>query len=461
MKLFKKILIASRGEIAVRIIRGCKELGIKTVAVYSDVEKDSLHVRLAEESVCIGPPNPTQSYLNIPAILSTAEITDSDAIHPGYGFLSENYHFAEACVTSGLTFIGPTPENIRLGGDKAKARQIMKRKGVPVVPGSDGPVASEEIAIKTAKKIGFPIVIKASAGGGGHGMRIVKEEKDLEQALYVAQREALTAFGNSELYIEKYIPEARHIEVQIMADNKGNIIHLNERDCSIQRRHQKLIEESPSPITASEKFRKKIGELGVKAARAIRYRNVGTIEFIVNHDSNIYFMEMNTRIQVEHPVTEEVTGIDIIKEQIKLSAGFPLEYKQGRIRPSGHAIECRINAEDPERFIPSPGRITYLSLPGGPGVRVDTAIYTGYVIPSHYDSLIAKLIVHGKDREEAIARMRRALDEFIIEGVKTTIPFHKKVLNNPDFIKGDFNTTFVEKMNSAGREVPSLSVTKD
>jgi acetyl-CoA carboxylase biotin carboxylase subunit len=461
MKLFKKILIANRGEIAVRIIRACKELGIKTVAVYSDVEKDSLHVRLAEESVCIGPANPNQSYLNIPAILSAAEITESDAIHPGYGFLSENYHFAEACVTSGLTFIGPTPENIRLGGDKAKARQIMKRKGVPVVPGSDGPVATEEMAMKAAKKIGFPIIIKASAGGGGHGMRIVKEEKDLEQALYVAQREALTAFGNSELYIEKYIPEARHIEVQIIADNKGNIIHLNERDCSIQRRHQKLIEESPSPIAASEKFRKKIGELGVKAARAIRYRNVGTVEFIVNHDSNIYFMEMNTRIQVEHPVTEAVTGIDIIKEQIKLSAGFPLEYKQARIKPSGHAIECRINAEDPERFIPSPGRITYLSLPGGPGVRVDTAIYTGYVIPSHYDSLIAKLIVHGKDREEAIARMRRALDEFIIEGVKTTIPFHKKVLNNPDFIKGDFNTTFVEKMNSTGREEPSLSVTKD
>jgi acetyl-CoA carboxylase biotin carboxylase subunit len=461
MKLFKKILIANRGEIAVRIIRACKELGIKTVAVYSDVEKDSLHVRLAEESVCIGPANPNQSYLNIPAILSAAEITDSDAIHPGYGFLSEYYHFAEACVTSGLTFIGPTPENIRLGGDKAKARQIMKRKGVPVVPGSDGPVASEEIAMKAAKKIGFPLVIKASAGGGGHGMKIVKEEKDLEQALYVAQREALTAFGNSELYIEKYIPEARHIEVQIVADNKGNIIHLNERDCSIQRRHQKLIEESPSPIAASEKFRKKIGELGVKAARAIRYRNVGTVEFIVNHDSNIYFMEMNTRIQVEHPVTEAVTGIDIIKEQIKLSAGFPLEYKQGRIKPSGHAIECRINAEDPERFIPSPGRITYLSLPGGPGVRVDTAIYTGYVIPSHYDSLIAKLIVHGKDREEAIARMRRALDEFIIEGVKTTIPFHKKVIDNPDFIKGDFNTMFVEKMNNTGHEAPSLSVTKD
>jgi acetyl-CoA carboxylase biotin carboxylase subunit len=461
MKLFKKILIASRGEIAVRIIRACKELGIKTVAVYSDVEKESLHVRLAEESVCIGPANPTQSYLNIPAILSAAEITDSDAIHPGYGFLSENYHFAEACVTSGLTFIGPSPENIRLGGDKAKARQIMKRKGVPVVPGSDGPVATEEMAMKAAKKIGFPVIIKASAGGGGHGMRIVKEEKDLEQSLYVAQREALTAFGNSELYIEKYIPEARHIEVQIMADNKGNVIHLNERDCSIQRRHQKLIEESPSPISTSEKFRKKIGELGVKAARAIRYRNVGTVEFIVNHDSNIYFMEMNTRIQVEHPVTEEVTGFDIVKEQIKLSAGVPLEYKQAQIKLSGHAIECRINAEDPERFIPSPGKITYLSLPGGPGVRVDTAIYSGYVIPSQYDSLIAKLIVHGKDREEAIAKMRRALDEFIIEGVKTTIPFHKKVLNNPDFIKGDFNTTFVEKINGSSREGPSLSVTKD
>jgi len=449
MKLFKKILIASRGEIAVRIIRVCKELGIKTVAVYSDVEKESLHVRLAEESVCIGPANPTQSYLNIPAILSAAEITDSDAIHPGYGFLSENYHFAEACITSGITFIGPSPENIRLGGDKAKARQIMKRKCVPVVPGSDGPVATEEMAMKAAKKIGFPVIIKASAGGGGHGMRIVKEEKDLEQAFYVAQREALTAFGNSELYIEKYIPEARHIEVQIMADNKGNIIHLNERDCSIQRRHQKLIEESPSPISTIEKFRKKLGELGVKAARAIRYKNVGTVEFIVNHDSNIYFMEMNTRIQVEHPVTEEVTGFDIIKEQIKLSAGFPLEYKQAHIRPSGHAIECRINAEDHERFIPSPGKITFLSLPGGPGVRVDTAIYSGYVIPSQYDSLIAKLIVHGKDREEAIARMRRSLDEFIIEGVKTTIPFHKKVMNNPDFIKGDFNTTFVEKINGS------------
>lgn len=452
MKLFKKILIANRGEIAVRIIRACKELGIKTVAVYSDIDKESLHIRLADESVCIGPASVTQSYLNIPAILSAAEITESDAIHPGYGFLSENHHFAEACITSGITFIGPTPENIRLGGDKAKARQTMKRKGVPVVSGSDGPVATEEMAVKVAKKIGFPIVLKASAGGGGHGMKIVKEEKDLEQAFYMAQREALTAFGNSEIYIEEYIPEMRHIEVQIIADNKGNIVHLNERDCSIQRRHQKLIEESPSPISSTEKFKKRIGELGVKAARAIKYRNVGTVEFIVDPKGNIYFIEINTRIQVEHPVTEAVTGIDIIKEQIKLAAGLPLEYKQSQIKLSGHAIECRINAEDPVRFIPSPGKITFLSLPGGPGVRVDTAIYDGYVIPSHYDSLIAKLIVYGKDRSEAIAKMRRALDEFIIEGINTTIPFHKKVMNHPEFISGDFNTSFAEKINGNSQE---------
>ncbi|MCG2720898.1 MAG: acetyl-CoA carboxylase biotin carboxylase subunit, partial [Thermodesulfovibrionales bacterium] len=425
MKLFKKILIANRGEITVRIIRACRELGIRTVAVYSDVDRESLHVRLADESVCIGPASPAQSYLNIPAILSAAEITDSDAIHPGYGFLSENHHFAEACMTSGITFIGPTSENIRLGGDKAKARQMMRRKGVPVVDGSDGPVPTEEIAAKVAKKIGFPVVLKASAGGGGHGMKIVKEEKDLEQAFYMAQREALTAFGNSEIYIEEYIPEMRHVEVQIMADNKGNTIHLSERDCSIQRRHQKLLEESPSPAATSEKFRKRIGELGVKAARAIKYRNVGTVEFIVDARGNIYFIEINTRIQVEHPVTEAVTGIDIVKEQIKLAAGMPLEYKQNQIKLSGHAMECRINAEDPVRFIPSPGKISFLSLPGGPGVRVDTAIYQGYTIPSQYDSLIAKLIVHGKDRSDAIAKMKRALAEFIIEGVNTTIPFHK------------------------------------
>jgi len=449
MKLFKKILIANRGEIAIRIIRACRELGIKTVAVYSDAEKESLHTRLADESVCIGPVSLPQSYLNIPAILSAAEITDSDAIHPGYGFLSENHHFAEACTTSGITFIGPPPENIRLGGDKAKARQTMKRRGVPVVSGSDGPVATTEMVLKVAKKIGFPIVLKASAGGGGHGMKIVREEKDLEQAFYMAQREALTAFGNSELYIEEYIPEMRHIEVQILADNKGNVIHLGERDCSVQRRHQKLIEESPSPILSTEKFKKRIGELGVKAARAIKYRNAGTVEFIVDPKGNIYFIEINTRIQVEHPVTEAVTGIDIIKEQIKLAAGLPLEYKQSQIKPAGHAIECRINAEDPEKFIPSPGKITFLSLPGGPGVRVDTAIYSGYIIPPHYDSLIAKLIVHGKDRAEAIAKMRRALDEFIIEGINTTIPFHQRVMRNPDFINGNFDTTFIEKINSS------------
>jgi acetyl-CoA carboxylase biotin carboxylase subunit len=452
MKLFEKILIANRGEIAVRIIRACKELGLKTVAVYSDIEKDSLHVRLADESVCIGPANASQSYLNIPAILSAAEITDSDAIHPGYGFLAENYHFAEACITSGITFIGPTPDNIRIGGDKAKARQTMRRKGVPVVSGSDGPVATEDLALKVAKKIGFPIVLKASAGGGGHGMKIVKEEKELDQAFYMAQREALTAFGNSELYIEEYIPELRHVEVQVMADNKGNVIHLGERDCSIQRRHQKLIEESPSPISTTEKAKKRIGELGVKAARAIKYKNIGTVEFIVDPKGNMYFIEINTRVQVEHPVTEAVSGVDIVKEQIKLAAGFPLEYKQSKIKLSGHAIECRINAEDSERFIPSSGKITFLALPGGQGVRVDTAIYSGYVIPSHYDSLIAKLIVHANNRAEAITKMRRALDEFIIEGINTTIPFHKKVLSNPEFINGNFDTNFVEKINGGNRE---------
>jgi len=447
MKLFKKILIANRGEIAVRIIRACKELGIKTVAVYSDVDKNSLHTKLADESICIGPASSAQSYNSIPGILTSAEITDSEAIHPGYGFLSENPHFAEACLTSGITFIGPAPESIRLGGDKAKARQVMKRRGVPVVPGSEGAVVSEEAALKTAKKIGFPVIIKASAGGGGRGMRIATAEDELERLYFMAQREALTAFGNGELYIEKYIPEMRHIEVQILADGKGNILHLGERDCSIQRRHQKLIEESPSPI-ATEKFRKKLGEYAVKAARAIKYKNAGTVEFIVDAEGNIYFMEMNTRLQVEHPVTEYVSGIDIVKEQIKIASGFPLEFRQTQIKLSGHAIECRINAEDPERFIPCPGTITFMSLPGGPGVRVDTAAYNGCVIPSHYDSLVAKLIVYGRDRAEAIARMKRALDEFIIEGIKTTIPFHKRVLNDPEFASGNFNTGFVERFNS-------------
>ncbi|MEW5746571.1 MAG: acetyl-CoA carboxylase biotin carboxylase subunit [Nitrospirota bacterium] len=447
MKLFKKILIANRGEIAVRIIRACRELDIRTVTIFSDIEREALHVRLADESVCIGPASPTHSYLNIPAILSAAELTDSEAIHPGYGFLSENPHFAEACATSGITFIGPSPENMRMGGDKAKARQIMKRRGVPVVPGSDGPVESEEAALKIAKKIGFPVIIKASAGGGGRGMRIVREEEELTHAFHMAQRESLTAFGNSEVYVEKYLPSIRHVEVQILSDGKGNVIHLGERDCSVQRRHQKLIEEAPSPI-ATEKFRKKIGEFAIKAAKAIKYKNAGTIEFIVDQDQNVYFMEMNTRVQVEHPVTEELTGIDIIKEQIKIAAGVPLTFKQNQIKASGHSIECRINAEDPERFIPSPGKLTFFLPPGGPGVRVDTAGYTGWTVPSQYDSMIAKLIVHAKNRDEAIAKMKRALDEFIIEGIKTTIPFHKKVLNHPDFIKGNFATDFVERMSA-------------
>lgn len=451
MALFKKVLIANRGEIAVRVIRACKELGIKTVAVYSDVEKEALHVMLADEAVCIGPANSAQSYLNIPGILSAAEITDSEAVHPGYGFLSENPHFAEACATSGITFIGPTPENIRVGGDKAKARQMMKRRGIPVVPGSDGPVISEELAMKVAKKIGFPVIIKASAGGGGRGMRIVNEESGLEQAFYMAQREALAAFGNGELYVEQYIPEIRHIEVQIAADSKGNTVHFGERDCSIQRRHQKLIEEAPSPVS-TEKFRKKIGELAVRAAKAIKYRNIGTMEFIVDMEGNIYFMEMNTRIQVEHPVTEMVSGIDLIKEQIKLAAGSLIEYKQHQIKSYGHAIECRINAEDPERFIPNPGKITFLSLPGGPGVRVDTAVYSGWTVPSYYDSLIAKVIAHGRNREEAISIMKRALDEFIIEGIKTTIPFHRKVFSQSDFVNGEFNTGFIDKINGSGQD---------
>lgn len=446
MKLFRKMLIANRGEIAVRVIRACKELDIKTVAIFSDIERESLHVRFADEAVCIGPADSKYSYLNIPAILSAAELTDSEAIHPGYGFLSENPQFAEACATAGITFIGPSSESIGIGGDKAKVKQLLKKQGIPVIPGSDGPVESEGMAMKIAKRIGFPIIIKASSGGGGRGMRIVNRKQDLPQALQMAQGEALTSFGSSEAYIEKYLPSIRHIEIQILADDRGNVIHLGERDCTIQRRHQKLIEESPSPV-ATAKFRKKIGELAVRAARAIRYKNAGTIEFVVDHKQNVYFIEVNTRIQVEHPVTEELTGIDIVKEQLKIAAGYPLPYKQSQIELSGHAIECRINAEDPEKFVPFPGRIAFFFPPGGYGVRVDTAAYTGWTVPPHYDPMIAKLIVHGEDREDAIAIMRRALDEFIIEGIKTNIPFHKKVFSHPDFIKGYFNTNFVDKIN--------------
>jgi acetyl-CoA carboxylase biotin carboxylase subunit len=451
MTPFKKVLIANRGEIAVRVLRACNELDIRTVAVYSDVDKESLHVRLADEAICIGPAAPYQSYLNIPAIISAAEITDAEAIHPGYGFLAENPHFEEACITSGITFIGPSPDNIRLGGDKAKARTKMKRRGIPVVPGSDGPLQDEEAARQVIKKIGVPAILKASAGGGGKGMRIITENSEISDAFHMAQREALAAFGNGELYIEKYIPEMRHIEVQILADNMNNVVHLGERDCSIQRRHQKLIEESPY-IFSTPGFRKKIGELAIKTAKAMKYKNAGTVEFIVDSADNIYFMEINTRIQVEHPVTEMITGIDIIKEQITLAAGEPLSFRQSDIKFSGHSIECRINAEDPEKFSPSPGRISSFIPPGGPGVRVDSSAYSGWVVPAHYDSLIAKLITHGKDREEAVMRMRRALNEFIIEGIKTTIPFYQNILKKPDFLSGNFNTNFLEKLNNSEKK---------
>ncbi|MCS7163727.1 MAG: acetyl-CoA carboxylase biotin carboxylase subunit [Thermodesulfovibrio sp.] len=446
-ELFKKILIANRGEIAVRIIRACRELGIKTVAVYSEADKDSLHVKLADEAVCIGPANPRQSYLNITAILSAADITDSEAIHPGYGFLSENAQFAEACVNSGIVFIGPTPENIRIGGDKARARQILKRKGIPVVPGSDGPVNTEEACFKIVKKIGLPIIIKASAGGGGRGMRIVNDEKDIEQSFFMAQREALAAFGNGELYIEKYFPKVRHIEVQILADKYGNIVHLGERDCTVQRRHQKLIEEAPSPVL-NEKLRKKIGEYAIKAAKALKFRNIGTFEFIVDDKLNPYFIEINTRVQVEHPITEEITDIDIIKEQIKLAKGYPLSFKQSQIKFNGHAIECRINAEDPEKFIPSPGVVEFLHFPGGPGIRIDSYLYQGCRVSPHYDSLVGKIIAKGANRQEAINRMKRALQETLIKGVQTNIPLFLKIFEHPDFIKGQFFTDFIQTMNN-------------
>lgn len=445
-KKINKLLVANRGEIAVRVIRAAREMGIRTVAVYSEADRDAMHTKLADEAVCIGPASPAQSYLHIPAILSAAEITDSSAIHPGYGFLAENAHFAETCASADILFVGPTPENIRLGGDKSQARQVLRSHGVPVVPGSDGILASEEEALGLASKTGFPVMLKAALGGGGKGMKIVNSAEELKNALHIAQREAFTAFGSKDLYMEKYIPELRHIEVQVIADEGGTVVHLGERDCSVQRRHQKLIEESPSPAV-SAKMRKRLGELAVKAARAFRYRNVGTVEFAVDPEWNIFFMEMNTRVQVEHPVTEEVTGVDLIKEQLRLAAGLPLSIKQTDVKMTGHAIECRVNAEDPEDFRPSPGLIGLFYQPGGPGVRVDTAAYGGWMVPSQYDSLIAKLIVHGADRTEAITRMKRALREFVVEGIRTTIPFHLRVLDHKDFISGKYNTSFLEKMN--------------
>ncbi|MCL6635090.1 MAG: acetyl-CoA carboxylase biotin carboxylase subunit [Peptococcaceae bacterium] len=443
--MFKKILIANRGEIAVRIIRACREMNISTVAVYSEADQDSLHVWWADEAYCIGPAPPARSYLNFTNIISAALVSGADAIHPGYGFLSENADFAEVCSTCGITFIGPPVKAIQRMGAKALARETMIRAGVPVVPGSEGVIEDTAQALRVAEEIGYPVMIKASAGGGGRGMRVAHGCEELENAVSTAQAEAQAAFGSGEVYLEKYLEEPRHIEFQILGDMHGNLIHLGERDCSIQRRNQKIIEEAPSAVLTPE-LRQKMGEVAVRAARAVDYYSAGTIEFLLDRHGNFYFMEMNTRIQVEHPVTELVTGIDLVKEQIRVAAGEKLGIGQADVEIRGHAIECRINAEDPGRnFLPSPGRITTYMPPGGPGVRVDSAVYDGYVIPPFYDSMVGKLIAWGRDRDEAIARMQRALQEFVIKGIPTTIPFHQKVLRNAFFRRGEIYTNFVQR----------------
>jgi acetyl-CoA carboxylase biotin carboxylase subunit len=442
--MFKKILIANRGEIAMRVIWACKELGIPTVAVYSEADRDALHVRFADEAICIGPAPSAKSYLNIPAIISAAEITNVDAIHPGYGFLAENAYFAEVCEACNIKFIGPRPETIKLMGDKAQARAAMKAAGMPITPGFDGIIEAEEDALRIAAEIGYPVIIKASAGGGGRGMRIVRSRDDLLTALPAAQHEAQIAFNNPAVYIEKYIEVARHIEIQVLGDSFGNVIHLGERECSIQRRHQKLIEESPSPALTPA-LREAMGVAAVNACREIGYVSAGTMEFLLDEEKNFYFMEMNTRIQVEHPVTELVTNTDLVREQILIAAGQEIEFEQEDIVFNGHAIECRINAESPTTYAPSPGLITTLNLPGGPGVRIDTAAYPGWFVPPHYDSLIAKLIVHHRSRELAIARMQRALEAFIVEGIETSIPLDQRILADADFQAGNMSTKFMER----------------
>jgi acetyl-CoA carboxylase biotin carboxylase subunit len=447
--MFKKILIANRGEIALRVIVACRELGIKTVAIYSEADENSLHVRFADEDVCIGPAQSARSYLNVPAIISAAEITGADAIHPGYGFLSESAYLAEVCEACHIRFIGPTPQVIRLLGDKARARRAMKKAGVPVLPGSDGPVDSEEKAARIARDIGYPVIIKATAGGGGRGMRVVHTSEELGVALKTAQREAEAAFGVGDVYVEKYIVAPRHIEFQVLGDHHGSVVHLGERECSIQRRHQKLIEESPS-VALTDKMRRRMGGIVVDAARAVQYSNAGTFEFLMDGDGRFYFMEVNTRLQVEHPVTEMVTGVDIVKEQIRIAAGERLSIKQSEITFTGHAIECRVNAEDPETFRPSPGVIHAFSVPGGPGVRIDTCAHTECTIPPYYDSLIAKVIVHGRDRQEAIARMRRTLEMTVIEGISTSIPLHLRLLADPDFQAGRLSTAFMDRFLNGG-----------
>ena len=442
--MFKKILIANRGEIATRIIWACKELGVRTVAVHSESDRDSLHVRFADEAICIGPSPSGKSYLNIPAVISAAEIANVDAIHPGYGFLAENAYFAEVCEACNIKFIGPSAATIQLMGDKAEARAAMKSIGVPITPGFDGVIEDEDEAARVASEIGYPVIIKASAGGGGRGMRIVRNREELLGALPAAQQEAQLAFSNSSLYIESYIEVARHIEIQVLADQHGNVVHLGERECSIQRRHQKLIEESPSPAVTPE-LRREMGAIAVRACKELGYVNAGTMEFLLDEDKNFYFMEMNTRIQVEHPVTELITNTDLVREQILIAAGERLEFDQDDIVFSGHAIECRINAESSVTHIPSPGLITAMNLPGGPGVRVDTAAYPGWFVPPHYDSLIAKLIVHHRNRDMAIARMNRALEAFIVEGIETSVSLHQRILAEDDFAAGNLSTTFMER----------------
>ena len=442
--MFKKILIANRGEIALRVIVACRELGVRTVAVYSEADEHALHVRFADEDVCIGPPRSADSYLNVPAIISAAEITGADAIHPGYGFLSESSYFAEVCEACHIRFIGPDPKVIKLMGDKARARRAMKKAGVPMLPGSDGPTEHEEKALKFAREIGYPVIIKAVAGGGGRGMRVVRTPPDMAHAFRTAQREAESAFGVGDVYIEKYLENPRHIEFQVLGDHHGNLLHLGERECSIQRRHQKIIEESPS-IGLSDKVRRKMGSVVVDAAKAVEYTNAGTFEFLMDDEGKFYFMEVNTRLQVEHPVTEMVTGIDIVKEQIRIAAGERISFKQSEVTLTGHAIECRINAEDPETFAPSPGVIHGFSVPGGPGVRIDTFAHAECTVSPYYDSLLAKIIAHGRDRQEAIARMRRTLEMTVIDGIKTSVPLHLRILSDPDFVAGKIGTAFMDR----------------
>ena len=446
--MFKKILIANRGEIALRVLCACKELGIRTVAVYSEADKHALHVRFADEAICIGPPRSSDSYLNIPQVISAAEIANVDAIHPGYGFLSENANFAEVCEASHITFIGPSPAVIRMMGEKDQARVEMAAAGMPVIPGSDGIVPDEEAAADVASEVGFPLMIKAAEGGGGRGMRVVRNKKELLPAFHTARAEAEQAFGSPNVYIEKLIENPRHIEFQVLGDRHGNVIHLGERECSLQRRHQKVVEESPSTVI-DDATRNRLGKQVIDALRKVGYTSAGTVEFLRDSTGELYFIEMNARIQVEHPVTEMVTGVDLVKSQIRLAAGESMEEVVGPVTFRGHAIECRINAEDPEKFTPSPGRITAFRVPGGPGIRVDTAAYSDAIVPPYYDSLVAKLIAYGDDRTEAIARMRRALDEFVVEGIKTTIPLHKRILAFPEFLEGNFDTHSLERMFAA------------